>query len=364
MARLSGRCARPGYTILEVLITVALIVIVIALTVPHLQNSKRTARMAMCASNLHQIHAVLRLHRADATLAGGKVLSDYPEPDDWLTFVEDRNAEPVLVCPEDGTPESYLNHIKLNTGIDFMTPPPPSVDNNDLKSDDTIFMFREREAFTLPSDVSAILTPGSYGKNGDHPTFAEDGVIPAGTVVDVYYFHYDSVTNQGGGSTTIGFSNPVLGFIGTNPGLNATDPLLGVSGTTYPTGSAGRRLEQASDPNGDSVTLTDDRHEVIYGWAKANPAWLDTMRVITESGGASSYGMNNQVRGHDYRGSQVLLADYEKSIIDLDGIDEDDDLSELLAPRHLGKANVMRVDGSIEHMTVDELTADQMIWHP
>ena len=77
----------------------------------------------------------------------------------------------------------------------------------------------------------------------------------------------------------------------------------------------------------------------------------------------SSYGMNDFVPPRDARGGQLLLADYSDAIIRLedsmglgvhDPFDGDLDNGEIM-DRHLGRASLVQVDGSVSSMTKDQL---------
>lgn len=58
------RIAR-GITLLEVIIVVAIIVTIAAITYPVLSNAKEQGKQAACISNLHQIYVALELYAAD-----------------------------------------------------------------------------------------------------------------------------------------------------------------------------------------------------------------------------------------------------------------------------------------------------------
>jgi prepilin-type processing-associated H-X9-DG protein len=70
----------------------------------------------------------------------------------------------------------------------------------------------------------------------------------------------------------------------------------------------------------------------------------------------------------------LLLVDYGKSVADMGGTGNNaDDLDRWLATRHLGRANFVRVDGSVGKMTLQELqaqfdmyeaSAGESVWEP
>ena len=75
--------------------------------------------------------------------------------------------------------------------------------------------------------------------------------------------------------------------------------------------------------------------------------------------------MNNQVSPVRTAAEQLLLLDYHKTVADVDGQGgNDDDLAETLAPRHLGKANVVHTDGHCVGLRPEELDRTEDIWKP
>ncbi len=142
---------------------------------------------------------------------------------------------------------------------------PCSVVPNVLEDDQRIFLFPERLAYALPSDVTVTGTDGSAK------------VLPQGTVVDSYYLHADWVNNGRNtpktfdGSAT--FAQPVYGIIKNSAGLIATHPILGAPTTTYSTNS-----DQGEEGYGDKIWFNDAQtlnlHFSVYNAA-------DQVRVIT-----------------------------------------------------------------------------------
>ncbi len=128
----------------------------------------------------------------------------------------------------------------------------------EFESDFDLFMFAERQHHLLTRDLSIDLSqPGTYFPDTvpkDQQTWEalNPGVIPAGTRVDSYYFHFDNETYDDtfrlrkyincegqyrvAGSVT--FKNPVLGIVmragaGRRATLRQSDAELGLSGVDY-----------------------------------------------------------------------------------------------------------------------------------
>ena len=167
----------------------------------------------------------------------------------------------------------------------FLSSPPGSVQEGQLQADDTIFWFKEG-TFTLMSPVHVdITTTGSYTEGST----LTGGNIATGTTVNSYFLHFDPTGQPSDGKIAIGtfsFPNPILGIIVLDASLDATDTLLGASGTIYPTGEKWRGLEVGPGVDVDSPdTIIYDADywnvgaitEVIF----AKGVGIDQVRAIT-----------------------------------------------------------------------------------
>jgi PKD repeat protein len=145
-----------------------------------------------------------------------------------------------------------------STNVQFIDPP-ASVDTGALESDDYVRTYAEKYNHTLASD----LTVGG-------------ATIPAGTRINVYYLHADHVGSQNLATKFDGsewFGTKVLGMATTTADLQATKPLFGAAGTTYPT-STDQGLEFD-----DSATKWIDQTGVDFSldsWSAS-----DGIRIIT-----------------------------------------------------------------------------------
>lgn len=136
--------------------------------------------------------------------------------------------------PIDPQPISIDDNVASVEGsITFLELPPASVELHELVSDTSIFMFAEKQNFTLRKDIITDLSmPGDYFPESvpkEEQTWEaiNPGIIPAGTKVSSYYLHYDNETYNDDISVvdyfhcegqyrvygTINFNKPVLGIV-------------------------------------------------------------------------------------------------------------------------------------------------------
>ena len=155
---------------------------------------------------------------------------------------------------------------------------PPSVVEEGTESDSQIFLFLERQNVSLASTLAVnVSSPGSYGANPGVTTLA------TGTVLDSYFLHMDIVDSGDGGvanrrdlAGSIVFDRPVLGIIGSDPELDASDAILGSPSTFYPTGTSGRDTWEG----GDSITLSADRMTLTIHTFRVFNDYTDQIRIL------------------------------------------------------------------------------------
>jgi prepilin-type N-terminal cleavage/methylation domain-containing protein len=91
------RSIRRGFTILEILIVVAVIGILVALAIPNFLKSRTHARKQMCIENLSQIETAKQVWGVEA----GRVDGDVPTEADLIG--PDRYIKKTPVCAGGGT---------------------------------------------------------------------------------------------------------------------------------------------------------------------------------------------------------------------------------------------------------------------
>jgi len=340
-----------AFTLLELLVVIAIITILVSLLVPMLRGAREHGWDVTCKSNLN--HLAQALHQGRG--AGG-----LPPAWSWIGAVGDAGAASVTTCPLGGF-EDGGSHVPVGTtGAVVQISPPPSVVLNDCESCTEVRMFVERTGYTLPSPVQVnISEPGRYASEYT----STSAVIPAGTGVDCHFVFFDPVGSQGStvsGSLTMG--SEIIGIICVRPQLDATDSVLGLPGTRYDTGRGCRDFET----NQEIISLSDDKRTItIHTWFSSYPG--ENVRVLTRpgSGGAGSYGMNSQVPSIAPGPGQILLIDYNSSVVypkspshvtALENMEDDGRL-------HLGDhLNAVLNDGGVRSFKLEDLTSDSPYW--
>jgi len=153
---------------------------------------------------------------------------------------------------------------------------PPSVQEDALQSDDTLFVFPELQDFVLTSDLRVNVTdPGDYGCGCILPFPVPR--IAAGTEVDSYLVHADPVTRGFGYLGALTFDSDILGVMFGGMLLGESDPILGAPGTLYPTDPANRGLAIVAGQ--DFISISPDRRSILMAFITRRN--YDQMRIVT-----------------------------------------------------------------------------------
>jgi len=339
--------ADGAFTLVELLVVISVIALLAAILVPSLYHAREYSYAAVCRSNLGQLFR---------TLHAGESL-EIPSASGWVSFAQGKGAGGVLCCPKDDLDDSGDTAFGTTGAVRQIDPPASEVFDS-LESNTYVFAWRERTSFTLPASVKVNLSrPGRYVSASEYST----ATISAGTVVDCYFLHFDPVGDgPAEASGQLSFGGEIIGVICLEGDLLAADPVFGIPQTQYDPGHWGARGFEGGQ---DIVVLSKDMQTLTLEYFYSTFPGED-VRILTRPGHSASYGMNNQVRPLTSRTGQVLLAEYGKTIVDLDGNGFDDNYDEMIAPRHLGRANAVSMDGSVGGYRPEELAPATGRWAP
>jgi prepilin-type N-terminal cleavage/methylation domain-containing protein len=127
MAHIHGRCpggvrtAFPGFTLIEILVTVAIIALLIGMALPALAGARDAARASTCLARLHNLHVSMRIYadsyRTFPVAEQDDVLSDLEMPDTVWKCPSDKIRSAAAPAELPYSSYTYLAPI-------YMDPPP------------------------------------------------------------------------------------------------------------------------------------------------------------------------------------------------------------------------------------------------
>ncbi len=308
-SRCAGNAHPNAFTLVELLVVIAILALLVSILLPSLYQAKEHALSAICQSNLHHLGQGL----------GGDDIG-LPAPGAWLGAAGRMGTQENLFCPK---------HEPEESDGDF-------------------------------SDVYIVQRPGWFFSS------IQD-LLDGKQVVD-----NQVLLNPPGIAGDHGW-NPE------DPGPNEALICIDDDGACMITLSGPAKI-RSIDPPGDGGLCGSD-HWVVKGpgdgaWIRETITMLESdsaderllMRLTgqgyadkldpdVEIGGPpTSYGMNDLVAPHGARSEQILLIEYNRSVAYWGGTGNViDDMYERVAARHLGKANLVNVDGSVVGMIPDDI---------
>lgn len=327
---------RGGFSLIELLLVISIIVIVAALTFPALQQARESARLGHCASNMAQAHQAMLGNQLNDQFTG------VPPASSWIGVVVGKNAAESLVCPKDH------NFFQSGGGFDDILvvqwehsgSPPTHVTNTPLI--DII-------NFVNPLNDNQI---SWFTNTNQHIGGQLDGVDDFKIQLGINDW---SDLDEGLIAVSVDWSGRFV--IDTNTGsITVYDKWQG-----NPQGGGSRHFLDMG--TGEVIEIGGGTHSHTNGVSHQG---YNPPLPINANGIPVSYGMNGLLESKQRTGSQIMLLDYEKPIVDLDTDGNFiDNLDDTFAPRHFGKANVRRLDGSVETMSQAEVEVDaKKLWQP
>ena len=332
----SARGVGKGFTLVELLVAIALIALLAMLLVPSFNGVREHARNVTCQKNLRELAVLLNKgENGDGIL---------PPAGAWFSYVTDHNAGELLICPDD---DQEADFEEQNDMSDLYI-----VQNCTMFSNiqDIIDMGR-----SLEDNQILVNPPGIAGDHGWNPPDPEGNqtlicidddaaiMVSFGDITII-----ESIDPPGDGGLCGSEHWVCLDDGRANWRSELTAVLQSVRNTS-------KSAMQTADPRV-IMRLTGQRYANII-----EPAYtVGTQRA--------SYGMSTAVNSESPRPSQLMLVEYKTSVVRLNG--NFTDIDESLRPRHFGRANYISTDGSVSSMTVEELeqelnsSQNMGIWGP
>ena len=333
------KTTNAGFTLVELLVVIALIALLAMLLVPGFQGMAARARIVQCANHLKRIGQAVEGRRA--TAGGVEKLDSHGWPGQLVKYLG-KEGSLILECPSaDGIPEGGGVHKPLN---EFACIAYHGAHTN-------------RREF-VESGIMAKASQSQYEKYGNNMKnvwLSKEGYVDDGS--GVIYWGYE---DQGEG------------------GDDYQDVLIKVTQT--PDGRS--RLECKSETSG-KPCVWDTKNDVAlvhydefnYWYGDPPRQWKSkTVYIETGHGTGSNYAMNADTVGEDRIG-KILAMDYIWVLArstdnwgNGESFDTDDD-GTLDFARHEGWLNVLFVGGEVRLMHPDEVdpsnvTIEKGYWLP
>ena len=114
---MSGKKNRKGFTLIEMLVVIAIIAILVAVVIPVMGNSTQKARAATDAANLRAVYAELNIH----VLNGDKTVQEVIDSASDPTSRMDPDAVIYAVFDAPGFIEVFYANGSVYYGFDYLS---------------------------------------------------------------------------------------------------------------------------------------------------------------------------------------------------------------------------------------------------
>jgi len=333
----SLRRPRPprAFTLVELVVVVSVVAVLVTILVPYFSQVFEIAYSTMCQHNLKGLSDILHTsENPDMTV---------PTPGSWVGTVVGRGGEEILHCISDA---DEGEEVRFTNGME-------AVQEFYILQYDSTSSTSYHVSF-----LSSILGAGG-------PAVTDDQIwakYPAGGIDDPPIadagrpWTPGSIPDLADNQAFIGVDNDsaiLITFGITKVTFECWEPIDKIYSRHWLMQGAGTPVHPL--PDGKSPDDEDDK-EILRMWSrdfqKIDPRSPFAIRC---GGGKTSYGMNGLIEAANWRPGQLMLMDANETIIDIGTGNYEDILEEVVAPRHMGKVNVVTVGGGVTSMTLLEL---------
>jgi prepilin-type N-terminal cleavage/methylation domain-containing protein/prepilin-type processing-associated H-X9-DG protein len=313
---------RRAFTLVELLVVVAIIALLVAMLVPQFSTARKLARSTVCRNNLNKLAQGMIEAQNKPDLGGAISGTPYPDPAIWpavpMNVVPNTN---VFICPEFTNPANdQVMGLQYKSGIGG--------------------------AFVDFKD-------GAMGPHGIVSCRSRTGSNGQGRYVEFVIEENPDYPCAFGQSTDAGY-----------PSVNCYSENDGVW-----------RFYETSSPGVRKVEL------VNYTCGATNELWLNGKQYWTNLAGhvndqvlmpwvATSYGINSQITGYTIKPNTIVLVDWDNRLVDMtDTAGVAAKLPQTQIARHNGQLNVLFADQSVRTMGPSEInpaitSIAQDLWKP
>lgn len=326
---------RHGFTLVELLVVIAVIALLAMLLIPTFANTREHTRAAACKKNLKEIAKGINS-------APGR----RPYPPKWRRFLIDRGLGGILTCPSDAEADS-------------------AAEPEDFPDLEDIYLVQKQGSSVRFSNIKVILDTGTSPednqvkrKDSAHGVTTGEGqtLILVGSECAMMRVTYGNITK---------FESLIVSTSRT--GHNSVHWLCVNNGQPDWRSRVEAGLEGAN-PSADAKPDPDIFVMRLQGGHRYTTKWPD----YTVGSQHASYAMTDAVDNVDPRPGQLMIVEYSKDVAKVikQGYHTDEfgssnaDKKGFLRTRHFGMANFVTTDGSVRSMTREQLQWEYDVYTP